>query len=120
MFYAPTMTSPGYDQEQKTKPEIQKKIEEDDEKMTPEKAAEALLRGKCSHILFLLVELTILCGRRGEGASAHNCEPHYQVLYFVNTRVFSSVECLLDIRSGFGCMGKVFIYFLHTHANKHF
>ena len=46
MFYAPTMTSPGYEEEERTKPDIQKKIEEGDEKMTPEQAAVALLKGE--------------------------------------------------------------------------
>ena len=45
------MTSPGYEEETKTKPEIKQKIEEGDDKLTPEQAASALLQGKsCTNL----------------------------------------------------------------------
>ena len=39
------MYSPGYEEENKTKPKITLKIEESDDGLKPEQAAEALLRG---------------------------------------------------------------------------
>ncbi|KAI9512240.1 oxidoreductase [Russula earlei] len=45
-IYMPvTMYSPGYDEENKTKPELVLKIEESDGGLTPEKAAEGLYKG---------------------------------------------------------------------------
>jgi 3-dehydrosphinganine reductase len=49
VFMAPTMYSPGFKEEQKTKPEITKKIEEPDadDGLTPEQAAKVMLKGDC-------------------------------------------------------------------------
>jgi 3-dehydrosphinganine reductase len=45
IFFPGTMYSPGYIEENKTKPKITLKIEENDEGLKPEQAAECLLRG---------------------------------------------------------------------------
>lgn len=45
IFFPGTIYSPGYIEENKTKPKITLKIEETDDGMKPEKAAEALLKG---------------------------------------------------------------------------
>jgi len=45
IFFPGTIYSPGYIEENKTKPKITLKIEETDEGLQPEQAAEALLRG---------------------------------------------------------------------------
>ncbi|KIM25150.1 hypothetical protein M408DRAFT_331273 [Serendipita vermifera MAFF 305830] len=45
LFQPPTMFSPGFDNENKTKPVITKKIEETDDGVTPEEAAAAMLKG---------------------------------------------------------------------------
>ncbi|KAJ7754251.1 oxidoreductase [Mycena maculata] len=45
IFFPGTIYSPGYEQENKSKPKITLKIEETDEGMQPEKVAEGLLRG---------------------------------------------------------------------------
>ncbi|TDL24988.1 oxidoreductase [Rickenella mellea] len=45
IFFAPTMLTPGYDEEMKTKPYITKKIEEDDSALTSEQAAAILFKG---------------------------------------------------------------------------
>ncbi|KAF8195826.1 oxidoreductase [Mycena galopus ATCC 62051] len=45
IFFPGTIYSPGYEEENKTKPKITLKIEESDEGMQPNKVAEALLRG---------------------------------------------------------------------------
>jgi 3-dehydrosphinganine reductase len=45
VFMAPTMYTPGYEEEMKTKPEITKKIEESDDGLTSEQAANAMLGG---------------------------------------------------------------------------
>jgi 3-dehydrosphinganine reductase len=45
IFFPGTMYSPGYIEENKTKPKITLKIEESDEGMKPEQAAEVLLHG---------------------------------------------------------------------------
>ncbi|WFD00722.1 hypothetical protein MYAM1_003474 [Malassezia yamatoensis] len=44
-FFPATILSPGFEEEQKTKPEITKKIEEGDDAKTPEQCAKCLLRG---------------------------------------------------------------------------
>jgi 3-dehydrosphinganine reductase len=46
IFFPGTIYSPGYVEENKTKPKITLKIEESDEGMQPDLVAEALLRGK--------------------------------------------------------------------------
>ncbi|KAG6329625.1 hypothetical protein ID866_9465 [Astraeus odoratus] len=45
IFFPPTMYTPGYEEENKTKPAITRKIESLDEGQTPEQAAAALLAG---------------------------------------------------------------------------
>lgn len=45
IFFPPTMYTPGYEEENMTKPAITLKIEETDDGLTPEAAAKALLRG---------------------------------------------------------------------------
>lgn len=45
IFFPGTIYSPGYEEENKTKPEITKKIEDADEGITPDQAAEILVRG---------------------------------------------------------------------------
>jgi len=46
IFFPPTMFTPGYEEENKTKPQIVKKIESADDGLTAEQAALALFRGK--------------------------------------------------------------------------
>jgi len=46
VFFPPTMYTPGFDEENKTKPAITRKIESTDEGLTPEQAAAGLLAGK--------------------------------------------------------------------------
>lgn len=46
IFFPPTIYSPGYEEENKTKPKITLKIEETDEGLVPDKAAAGLLRGE--------------------------------------------------------------------------
>ena len=45
LFMPATILTPGYDEEQKTKPELTKRIEGPDEGATPETCASHLLRG---------------------------------------------------------------------------
>ncbi|KAG9310762.1 hypothetical protein JVU11DRAFT_8610 [Chiua virens] len=45
IFFPPTMYTPGFDQENKTKPAITRKIESTDEGLTAEKAAQGLFKG---------------------------------------------------------------------------
>lgn len=45
IFFPGTMYSPGYEEENKTKPKITLKIEESDDGLKPEQAAEVLLQG---------------------------------------------------------------------------
>jgi 3-dehydrosphinganine reductase len=49
IFFPPTMFTPGYEEENKTKPKITRKIEESDDGLTPDQAALALFKGKPSH-----------------------------------------------------------------------
>jgi len=45
IYFPATMYTPGYDEENKTKPEIVRKIESADEGVTPDQAAQALYKG---------------------------------------------------------------------------
>ena len=45
IFFPPTMFTPGYEEENKTKPRIVKKIESTDDGLTAEQAALALFKG---------------------------------------------------------------------------
>jgi len=46
IYYPNTIYSPGYEEENKTKPDITKAIEEGDEGVTPEQGAAILLKGE--------------------------------------------------------------------------
>jgi 3-dehydrosphinganine reductase len=46
IFFPPAMFTPGWDEENKTKPAIVRDIESTDPGMTPEKAAQALFYGE--------------------------------------------------------------------------
>lgn len=63
IFFPPTMFTPGYEEENKTKPKITLKIEESDTGLTPDQAALALFQGK-----FFLFD----CGQL-QGPHAHVC-----------------------------------------------
>ena len=45
IFFPPTMYTPGFDEENKTKPAITRKIESTDEGLTAEQAAQGLFKG---------------------------------------------------------------------------
>ncbi|KAJ7116443.1 hypothetical protein C8R44DRAFT_854845 [Mycena epipterygia] len=45
IFFPPTMFTPGYDEENKTKPKIVREIESTDDGLTPDAAAQALIQG---------------------------------------------------------------------------
>ena len=53
IFLPPTMFSPGYEVEMRTKPEITKRIEEDDIPLTTDEAATVLFHGKFSSTFLL-------------------------------------------------------------------
>lgn len=64
IFFPGTIYSPGYIEENKTKPKITLKIEETDDGMKPEKAAEALLNGKPGNSCLTLTYIFSLPGVR--------------------------------------------------------
>lgn len=49
IFFPPTMYTPGFEEENKTKPAITRTIESADEGLTAEQAAAGLLSGTSSH-----------------------------------------------------------------------
>jgi hypothetical protein len=77
------MYTPGFDEENKTKPEIAKKIEGTDEGMTADQAARALFKGWYSNWEILATCLTMV--RRGERPCPYYRRPHYQPLRCVDT-----------------------------------
>ena len=54
IFFPPTIYTPGYEEENKTKPKLTLKIDESDDGLTAEKAALGLLRG--THVAVRLNE----------------------------------------------------------------
>lgn len=50
IFFPNTMYTPGFEEENKTKPVITRKIESTDEGMTPEQAAAGLVAGGLFHL----------------------------------------------------------------------
>jgi len=73
IFFPGTIYSPGYIEENKTKPKITLKIEESDEGLKPEQAAEALLQGVQNgyfHIVGGLIGHLFRSSTRG--ATPHN------------------------------------------------
>jgi 3-dehydrosphinganine reductase len=55
IFFPPTMYTPGFEEENKTKPSITRKIESTDEGLTAPQAAAGLLAG-----MFIIHELTVV------------------------------------------------------------
>lgn len=75
-IYMPvTMFSPGYDEENKTKPALTLKLEESDGGLSPEKAAEGLYEGTVPP-LFLTIGLIANIYRREEGRIPHHRYAH--------------------------------------------
>ncbi|KDQ12773.1 hypothetical protein BOTBODRAFT_56572 [Botryobasidium botryosum FD-172 SS1] len=74
IFFPPTMYTPGYETENKTKPSVTSKIEEGDSAMTADQAAHALLRGVYKdqvHISSNLITSLFRASTRG-AAPYHN------------------------------------------------
>ncbi|KAJ7781176.1 oxidoreductase [Mycena metata] len=73
IFFPATIYSPGYTEENKTKPKITLKIEESDDGMQPEKVAEALLSGVESNYFHISGDLVgNLLRASTRGATPHN------------------------------------------------
>ncbi|KAJ7180157.1 oxidoreductase [Mycena crocata] len=73
IFFPGTIYSPGYEEENKTKPKITLKIEESDEGMQPDKVAEALLRGVQKGDFHISADLLANIFRSStRGATPHN------------------------------------------------
>ena len=80
-IYMPvTMYTPGYEEENKTKPQLTLKIEESDGGLTPEKAAEGLYEGAVpiSHLFFSFgTESNHIC-RCTKGRFPHHRYIHFE------------------------------------------
>ena len=48
IFFPPTIYSPGYENENKSKPDVVKEIEGTDDGLTPDQAALGMLKGACA------------------------------------------------------------------------
>lgn len=82
-LYMPgTMYSPGYEEENKTKPELVRKIEESDEGLTPESAAKGLYQGAVPQILvFKVVRLSArmqVCGEANFTLLTHSSPIYFE------------------------------------------
>ncbi|KAI8817386.1 uncharacterized protein EV422DRAFT_500094 [Fimicolochytrium jonesii] len=102
IFYPGTIYSPGYEEENKTKPAITKKLEEGDVGVTPEKAAEILFRGVEKE------QYSIVCDFTGElirSATKGAAPANNGVMDFINTIIgfigltFWRSDCDKQIRS---------------------
>ncbi|KAJ7301166.1 oxidoreductase [Mycena albidolilacea] len=87
IFFPPTMFTPGYDEENKTKPQITKDIESTDEGITADAAAKALLQGVQdghAHITADMITTLFRASTRGV-APRHNMflDPLYDMAAFV-------------------------------------
>lgn len=71
IFFPGTIYSPGYVEENKTKPKITLKIEETDEGMKPEDAAQGLLNGMLEISAFLPLARLSCIGRCTKGSFPH-------------------------------------------------
>jgi len=73
IFFPPTMFTPGYETENKTKPKITLKIEEDDGGITPEVGAKAILKGIQNNQAHIAADLiTNLFRSSTRGATPYN------------------------------------------------
>ncbi|KAF8439756.1 hypothetical protein L210DRAFT_3401946 [Boletus edulis BED1] len=77
IFFPPTMYTPGFDEENKTKPAITRKIESTDEGLTAVQAAESLFKGVESGDFHITGDLITSLFR----ASTRGCSPRTNALY---------------------------------------
>lgn len=89
IFFPGTIYSPGYIEENKTKPKVTLKIEETDDGVSPEQAAEGLLKGMSSSILYHKNHLPTRARRRSEWTVPHNCGSDRQHLPFLDKGSFT-------------------------------
>lgn len=74
------MFSPGYDEENKTKPALVLKLEESDGGLTPEKAAEGLYEGASPRLFFDHWADSRYIYRREEGRISHHRYVHRKLV----------------------------------------
>lgn len=77
------MFTPGYDEENKTKPKIAREIESADDGLTADQAALGLFNGHYTWLLPLLQTLIYLI-RGGEGAGSYHCRPNHKSFPSIN------------------------------------
>ncbi|TFK37303.1 oxidoreductase [Crucibulum laeve] len=94
IYFPPTMHTPGYEEENKTKPQIVKEIEDADEGLTAEQAAKALYRGVESGQAHITGDLiTSLFRASTRGASPKNnwiLDGVYDAIAYVATPIWRS------------------------------
>ncbi|KAN0080352.1 hypothetical protein V8E55_009918 [Tylopilus felleus] len=77
IFFPPTMYTPGFDEENKTKPAITRKIESTDEGLTAEQAAQGLFKGVENGDFHITADLITSLFR----ASTRGCSPRGNTLF---------------------------------------
>jgi len=92
IFFPPTMFTPGYEEENKTKPKITLKIEESDGGLTPDQAAQALFRGVSdgqAHITGDFITSLFRASTRGAAPrSSWIIDGFYDIIAYIATPVW--------------------------------
>ncbi|KAJ3493898.1 hypothetical protein NLJ89_g10916 [Agrocybe chaxingu] len=81
IFFPPAMFTPGYDEENRTKPAIVRKIESADEGLTPEQAASALFKGMESGETHITADLITTLFRASTRGSSYRSNWFLDALY---------------------------------------
>lgn len=63
-YFPASILSPGFEQENRTKPKVTLEIEEGDSPLTPEQCAKGLVKGECSAFITPLQTVQVSHGKR--------------------------------------------------------
>jgi hypothetical protein len=95
IFFPGTIFTPGYTQENKTKPKITLKIEETDSGMTPEQSAAGLLRGMPSDLLsYCMLDILTPGSRRTRRTFSYICRLLGIGFSLLHTGIDTAQQCI--------------------------
>lgn len=94
IFFPPTIYSPGYENENRCKPDIVKRIEDTDDGLSPEQAASAMLQGVARGDFHISADLLTDIFRAGTRGAAPRTNWLFEIVYNIISYVCSAVHTI--------------------------